>query len=46
MDLLKQKTLHVAEHKGSMDKGLSSCVHTRQTNCGYSRNKLGGFYTK
>ena len=46
MNLLKQKTLYVVQHKSSMDKGLNSNVHTRQTNPGYSRNKMGGFYTK
>ena len=46
MNLLKPKTLYMVDHKSSMDKGLNSNVHTRQTNPGYSRNKLGGFYTK
>lgn len=46
MDLMKPKTLYVAQHKTSQDKNLSSNLHTRQTNPGYSRNKLGGFYTK
>ena len=46
MDLMKPKTLYVAQHKTSQDKNLSSNIHTRQTNPGYSRNKFGGFYTK
>jgi len=43
--LLKLKDLHVINHQGA-DKGLNSCIHTRQTNPGYSRNTLGGVYTK
>jgi len=45
MNLLKLKNLHVINHQGA-DKGLNSCIHTRQTNPGYSRNTLGGVYTK
>lgn len=46
MDLMKPKTLYVAQHKTSQDKNLNSNNHMRQTNPGYSRNKFGGFYTK
>jgi hypothetical protein len=46
MDLMKPKALHMVEHKSSQDRSLNSNIHTRQTNPGYSRNKLGGFYTK
>ena len=46
MDLMKQKTLYMVQHKTKDDKSLNSNIHTRQTNPGYSRNKLGGFYTK
>ena len=45
MNLLKEKNLCVINHQG-IDKSLSSCTHTRQTNPGYSRNTLGGVYTK
>jgi hypothetical protein len=46
MDLMKPKTLYMVEHNSCQDKSLNSNIHTRQTNPGYSRNKLGGFYTK
>lgn len=46
MDLMKPKTLYIAQNKTNQDKNLSSDLHTRQTNPGYSRNKFGGFYTK
>jgi hypothetical protein len=46
MNLMKPKSLYMVEHKGNSDKNLSSNIHTRQTNPGYSRNKMGGFYTK
>lgn len=46
MDLMKPKTLYMVEHKTNQDRSLNSNIHTRQTNPGYSRNKLGGFYTK
>jgi hypothetical protein len=45
MDLIKIKQLHVVTHSGA-DKGINSCIHTKQTNPGYSRNTLGGVYTK
>jgi hypothetical protein len=45
MNLLKTKDLHVINHGGA-DKSLNSNIHTRQTNPGYSRNTLGGVYTK
>ena len=45
MDLLNGKSLHVVKYNG-LDKSLNSCIHTRQTNPGYSRNALGGIYTK
>ena len=46
MDLMKPKTLYVVQHRTEDDKNKNGNVHTRQTNPGYSRNKLGGFYTK
>jgi len=46
MDLMKPKALCMVEHKSNQDRNLSSNIHTRQTNPGYSRNKMGGFYTK
>ena len=46
MDLMKPKALYMVEHKTYQDKNLNSNIHTRQTNPGYSRNKMGGFYTK
>jgi hypothetical protein len=46
MDLIKPKSLYMVEHKSNLDKNLNSNIHTRQTNPGYSRNLLGGFYTK
>ncbi len=45
MNLLKEKNLFVISHPGA-DKSLNSNIHTRQTNPGYSRNTLGGVYTK
>lgn len=45
MNLLKSKDLHVINHGGA-DKSLNSNIHTMQTNPGYSRNALGGIYTK
>ena len=46
MNLMKPKNLYMVEHKSKEDKSLNSNVHTRQTNPGYSRNKMGGFYTQ
>lgn len=45
MNLFKSKHLHVINHFGA-DKSLNSNIHTMQTNPGYSRNSLGGIYTK
>jgi hypothetical protein len=45
LNLLRPKNLHVINHRGA-DKSLNSNIHTMQTNPGYSRNALGGIYTK
>ena len=43
---MKPKNLYIVEHKSNLDRNLNSNIHTRQTNPGYSRNMLGGLYTK
>ena len=45
MSLLEGKRLQVVKHVGPKETNIEGCSHSRQTNPGYSRNKLGGFYT-
>ena len=45
MKLLEGKKLQVASHESYKDNTIDNYSHSRQTNPGYSRNKLGGFYT-
>ena len=45
MKLINGKQLHVVNHGDSKQNQIDINCHTRQTNPGYSRNKLGGFYT-
>ena len=48
MNLLKVNgSLHVKRYEsGGKVKYVYNDFHTKQTNPGFSRNKIGGFYTK
>jgi hypothetical protein len=47
MKLLNNKELPMTKFPGINQSGdVYNDYHTRQTNPGYSRNKLGGMYTR
>ena len=45
MKLMDKKELHIVNHNSGKQNSNIGSHHERQTNPGYSRNKLGGFYT-
>lgn len=45
MKLVNEKSLYIVNHKSGKENGNIGSHHDRQTNAGYSRNKLGGPFT-
>lgn len=45
MKLMDPKELSIVKHKSGKENNHVGSHHDRQTNPGYSRNKLGGFFT-
>lgn len=46
MKLLREKSLMITNYSQKPNTPVYNDYHSRETNPGYSRNKLGGFYTK
>lgn len=42
---MKNKELHIVNHNTGKENSNIGSHHDRQTNPGFSRNKLGGFFT-
>lgn len=46
MKLLREKSLQITRYSEIPSVPVYNDYHSRETNPGYSRNKLGGFFTK
>lgn len=46
MKLLREKNLHIVSYCEVPHTPVYNDYHSRETNPGYSRNKLGYFFTK
>lgn len=46
MKLLREKSLQITRYSEIPNVPVYNDYHSRETNPGYSRNKLGGFFTK